>query len=479
MAGGPWSPTEEKVRPGFYMNFVAAALAAIAMGARGIVAIPVKANWGPKKTAVEISSEAELIEAFENDTNGFTAYKLIRLILLGGAKTVLGYRLVDGAEAKAALTLKDGAGTNVITLNTKYETERSFKVTVRDNPVDTENLKDILLYEGLKLLYTFTFAKGATIVDAATETINNDPGNKWIDAVQVAVGNGTLADVSSQALTGGNAGAAAVTNADYTVAMTAFEAREFNIFCLDGMTDSALQTSVAAWIARLRNEGKGVVAVMGGSASDDANIATANTRSQSFNYEGIINVGVSGVLDGVTYPSAEVACWVAGKMGGQKLKESLTYANAVFDDVSPRLTHNQVVAALKAGTIVLVHDGEKVKIEQGINTLTSLSADQNNQWKKIKAIRVMDAINTDLLKAAQDNYIGKVNNDDDGQAALLSAYKQYMDVLVDDGLVKDDYTVGLNPEFHPIGAAAEEVYPLWSASIVDSMEKIFGTFVVK
>jgi len=62
MASGTWQPSDKPKRPGFYMRFIAAALARIQPGARGIVAMPVKANWGPKKQVVEITSEKDLTD---------------------------------------------------------------------------------------------------------------------------------------------------------------------------------------------------------------------------------------------------------------------------------------------------------------------------------------------------------------------------------------------------------------------------------
>lgn len=482
MAGGNWSPTELKVRPGFYTNFVAAALAAIQPGARGIVAIPVKANWGPKQQVVEITDEANLIDTYGTDTGNYTAYNAIRLALLGGAKTVLGYRLTDAGAAKASITLQDTTGTpvNVITLTTKYETARVFKVVVRLNPEDS-NKQDIVLLEGTTQLAVFTFTKGTGGVDNAVAAVNV-PGNKWVTATKIAVGNGILATIASPGspLTGGNAGIASITNQMYIDAMTAFEARIFNAFALDGATDSALQASVKSWAERLRGEGKGIIAYMGGATNDDQTPATGNTRSAGFNYEGVVNVAVSGILGGITYSSAMVACYVAGKAVSQSLSESLTYATLAFDDVTPRFTHNQVVTGLQSGTLLLVHDGEKVKVEQGINTLSTLRQGQNNQWKKIKAIRVMDAINQDLSKNAQDNYIGKVINDDDGKVALVTACKNYFDTLVKGRLIGANYTVGLDPYYHgatPL-AAPDEVYIKWEGTLVDTMEKIYGTFVV-
>lgn len=477
MAGGVWSQTDKPIRPGFYMNFVAAAQDSIQSGVRGVVAIPIRANWGPAKQIVEITNEKELIDTFGSEiTADFTAYECIRLILLGSPKKVLGYRLVDGSAAKASKTLKDDASTDVLTIATKYETEKDFKVTVRDNAIDN-NKQDIVLYEGAKQLYVFTFAKGTGVIDKAVVAINDDKMNKWIDANKVTDGNNTLANISSQNFSGGNAGVADIVNADYVNAMSAFEARVFNSFTLDGVTDSSLQTSVKAWVERLRCEGKMVMAFVGGSAEDDQDIANANSRSASFNHEGMVNVGISAEIDEVWYTSGKVACYVCGKAAGQSLKESLTYAVTPFDDVSPRLTHSQVVSALQSGTLVLIHDGEKVIIEQGINTLTSLREGQNNSFKKIKTMKIMDAIETDTAKAAHDSYIGKVLNNEDGQVAVLSAIKNYFETL-SPTLIANDFIVEVDKE-KQVYAGADEFYWKWSAKLIDSMEKIFGTGIIR
>ncbi len=479
MPGGTWSPTEAKVRPGFYMNFVSAGLAAIKPGARGIVGVPVKASWGPIRQFVTIESEADLVAAYGPDTaNGVSAYKIIHLALLGGAKTVLAYRIADTNAAKASITLTDtnATPTNVLQLFAKYEGERGnhFKITTRTNILDATK-QDILLYEDTALLRTWTFTTGAGGIDNAVAAINSDTGNVWITASKLADGNGVLASVTTASFVGGNSGIAAVANVDYTNAMTAFEAREFNLFVLDGPGSFALQTAVVGWIDRIRSEGKGVIAVLGGTAADDQNVATGNARSTSFNHEGVVNVITSAVLDGVTYASGEVAAYIAGLIAGQKLTESITYAATVFQDVTPRLTNSEITQALQSGSLVLVHDGH-VKVEQGINTLTTLKSGQNDQWKKIKAIRTMDAINTDLQKTAADAYIGKIPNNDDGRVALIAAIKNYMDTLVAGGVIDRDYKVYLDSAYP--NPAPDEVYIKWEAGIVDTLEKIYGTFVV-
>ncbi|MFS1513048.1 phage tail sheath family protein [Chengkuizengella sp. SCS-71B] len=470
MASGTWSETNRPVRPGSYMNIRARALGSIQSGTRGVVAIPVKANWGPVKEIAEITSESELIATYGSDiTDDFTAYECIRLILLGSASKVLAYRLADSSAAKASVALSNGS-IDTVKLETKYETTRDFNVTVRDNLVDS-NSKDIVLYEGNTQLYVFTVSNTIS-ADEIVDFLNAEKENNWITAQKLADGTG-LQDVANISLANGDAGVSAITNADYITATSAFEANDFNEFTLDGAEDAALKTSVVAWINRLRTEGKMVQASLGGSLTEDTDINNANTRSALYNHEAIKNVGVSAKLDGKLYSSAKVACFIAGLNAGQSLRESLTYAVTPFEDVSPRLTHNQVVSALQAGTIVLVHDGEKVVIEQGINTLTSLNGEQNNSFKKCKAVRVMDAIKTDTSSYDQDNIVGKLANNEDGQAAFLSSRKQYFETLVQAGLI-NDFTVEVDQD-KQTGANGDEFYWKWEATIVDMMEKIYGT----
>jgi len=476
--GGSWNENEKKVRAGFYMRFVSKAIEAIKGGSRGIVAIPIKANWGPAKQIVEITSEKELIDNYGTDVAGnFTAYNALRLCMLGKPQKILGYRMVDGTEVAPFVTLADTTGVpvNVLKLESLYPTTRDFKVTARDNAVDPANKKDIVLYEGATQLLVFTFDKGD--IDNAVAAINDDADNRWIKVTKLADGNNTLADITDQPMTGGNAGVAAITSAHYTEAMTAFEARQFNAFTLDGLSDGAIQTSVKAWVDRLRGEGKKIVAFVGGASADDQNITNANIRSTGFNFEGVVNVGVGVELDGVQYSSAYHACYVAGKASGQQLKESLTYAATPFDDVIPRLTDSEIKSAILAGTLVAFHNGSQVIYDKAINTLTTLGADQGSVWKKIKGVRIMDAIETDGNELAQSSYIGKIINNKDGQIGFLSGLKRYFETL-SPTLIADDFTVEEDTD-KTANALADEFYWRYDAKLIDSMENIYGTGYIR
>lgn len=476
------------VLPGMYMNFQAAALAAVQPGARGIVAMPVKAHWGPVKQFVEIASLTAADETYTSDeTGGATAYSSLKLALYGGAKTVLAYRIADANAAKASCTLQDSDGTpaDVLKLEAKYEGERGnhFKVTVQPNPVDATK-KDIRLFEGTTLLKTFTFTSGT--IQAAVDAVNQDPANKWIVASKIADGNGELKDGSGFLFSGGDSGIDGIASADYTNALSACETQEFNLFALDGVHDSSIQTSVVAWVSRVRSEGKCIIAVLGGSSSDDTSataVSAAIARSAAFNHEAVVNVGTGAVLNGVGYSSAQISAYVAGLIAGQKLSESTTYAPTPFQDVTRRWTRGEQEQAVTGGVFLLVHDGKRVKALRGVNTLTSLRQGQSNAWKKIRTIRVMDAIQSDLVASAESSYIGKVNNTAEGRLALIGAAKQYMESLAQSGVIEaEGWDVYLNPQYYGPGAVntpePDQVYLCWEARLTDAMEQIFGTFIV-
>lgn len=487
MAGGIWSVTELPVLPGLYLNFKAAGLAAIQTGARGTVVLPVKAHWGPVGEFVTITSEKNLLDAYAADREDetATAYTVVRLALLGGASKILAYRLASAQARQAVLTLQDAADTpaDALRLTALYPGSRgnAFKVTVQMNLLDSAKT-DLKLYENSTLLKTFTFAT----VDEAVATINQDAANVWITAEKAESGGNTLALVSSKPFADGDSGIEGITAAEYTNAMAVFETQEFNLWALD-VIDPAIQTSAAAWTIRMREQGKMVMAVMGGSREDDTAkdaIKKAIARTAGFNHEGIVNVGTGTVLDGVTYASAQVAAYVAGLIAGQALSESTTYAASPFDDVTRRWTRTEQEDAVRNGVFIFFHDGRIVKPLRGMNSLITLRQDQNNQFKKIRAIRVMDAINSDLQKAAEDNYIGKINNTEEGRLALIAACKQYMEVMAQGGVIeRTGWDVYLNPAYHGANATIkpepDQVFMDWTARITDVIEQIFGTFLVQ
>lgn len=345
MAIKQWDPEDLPKRPGLYINFTEAAEAQVLGGARGIVAIPLKA-YGSKASEGEfytVTNEADAEAQF-----GKTNIQSIRFALAGGAKEVLVYAMPATPDADA-----------------------------------------------------------------------------------------------------------------YNAMREEFEARPFNVFVFDGEIDATEQAATLAWLAQNRTEKKHFMFVAGGSADDDKVPATGDARSATLKDEYIANL-INGVVIGSTeYSSGAYAPYIAGLIAGTPINKSITYAQVAVDDVTKRMRNAEIVASLTAGSLVLVHDGDKVKVEQGIAT----SGD------KIRKMRARQAIATDLEKLARDNYIGKVDNNPAGQAALVSAFKLYLETLENENvLVGPDVQIS---ETAP--SVGDQVYVDIAYTEMDSMERIFVT----
>lgn len=252
--------------------------------------------------------------------------------------------------------------------------------------------------------------------------------------------------------------------ADYVTMREAFEARLFNIFVWDIEPPAGEDANIKTWLEQNVTEKKLFMYVTGGSELDDATPATGNTRSTSLAHDFIVNLTVGGTVGATNYSSGEYAAYIAGAIAGSAINRSLTFAKVTLDDVNRRYRNSEVVTALAAGSLVLINDGEKVKIESAITT----------SKLKIRSARSRIAIATDVEKTARDNYIGKVNNDEDGQAALISAIKVYLETLETNGVLTD-IVVTLDPLNASVG---DQVFLAISYRELDSMERIFLNITV-
>ena len=353
--GGTWNASSLPVRPGLYINFVDAALAAIAGGARGVVAIPVFTYTGGTATAGKFYTIETVSDGIE---------------LVGEANATPITRVLEGGASQ------------------------------------------VLVY-----------------------------------AVP-AQGEGTEAT-------------------QYAIMRDAFAVQDFNVFVYPTVVPALEQTATKAWVEDCRGEGKHFIYVAGGDSAADADIEAGNARSVLLKDEYIVNL-VTGVVlaDGTSVQSADYAPYIAGLIAGTPINKAITYAELPIADVTLRLKNSQITNALVSGSLVIVKDGNKVRVEQGITT------ESNAQERgKIRIIRGKQAIAVDIPAAARDNYIGKVDNEPNGQAALIAAVKAYLETLeIERVLMSPEVT--LDSRFKSEG---DKVFLAVSYTEVDSMERIFMT----
>ena len=466
MAGSIFQVGETKVRPGVYVRVTNIGEPQEAIVPQGIVAALFRASWGPLGEVTYLESADAVTSTFGSEGTTDAAIEAFR----GGCRRVVGYRLGSGG-AKAAITLKDTAATpaDVVTITAKYEGVRGndFKVTVRDSLADATK-RELLLYEGVTLLQTITFAEGTEEPQALVDAVNasNSP---YITATKVADGNGVLATVTQQALTGGQD--PTVDGASYSAGLSAIEAIDWNVLAVD-TKDTATHAVVQTYIDRVRNEGKRVMAVVGEPTS--VPLATRLADARAFNDPAIIYVanGFKG-SDGVTREGYKAAARVAGMVAAAQITESLThYVVRNATELAGALTNAEIEQAINSGALVFTMSAQKqVHIEYGINTFITVTADMDAGWKKIRRVRTRDNL-MDRIAATWDPIIGKINNSPDGRATLIASAQGIINRMIGEGALLQG-TIFEDPNNPPQGDSAWFVVQV---DDLDSAEKIYIAF---
>lgn len=444
MAGGTWT-SQNKVRPGVYIRFKSGNPNGLTVGERGTVTIAKAMNWGPADQVMEIEAGSNMVP--------FTGYDITREenrflneIFKGSNRTaaptkVLLYRLTGAGAVQASATI------GTLTATAKYPGTRGNDISV----VITEETDG-----------TFTVS---TIVDnevvdqqEGIRTRSNLQANDWV----IWSGNGAITATTGSALTGGLNGT--VNTAAYTSYLEAIEPYKFDVMIYDG-SDDTVKDAMGAFIKRIADES--------GSYAQLVASGFASNPDSRF----VVNVMTDVILgDGTLLTAEQVTWWVGGALAGAAYNQSLTYASypgAV--SVFPMLTNSQYVEALNNGEFVLFAENGVVKVEQDINTLVTYTEDIGKVFHKNRVMRLCNTIANDIYAQFSANFIGVVNNNEQGRSRFKGAIVGYLlDIQANQGIQNFDPA---DVEVLP-GADIDSILVNISIQAVDSVEKIYMTIEV-
>lgn len=439
MAGGTWT-TQNKVRPGVYINFVSEPKPLGTPSDRGIVTMAIPLSWGPEKQVIEIHAGDDVYDVLGYD---ITAPQLLLVKeALKRAKTLLLYRLNQGTKATATV------GTN-LTVTAKYGGVRGNDITIVVQPnIDDETKYDVK-----------TLVDGREVDSQTVGTVEELKANAWVEFS----GSGALETTAGTPLTGGADGT--VTNQDHMDYLATMEAYEWHTMALPS-DDATLKPIYAAYVRRLReDEGKYVQVVL-------ANYPEAD-------YEGVISVKNGVILsDGTVIDAVKATAWVAGATAGAAVNQSLTYT--AYDDavdVDVRYSNSDIIKALNNGEFLFVPRDGKAVVEQDINTFCSFTPTKGKERRKNRVIRVLDGIANDIKRIFEQFYIGKVDNNDDGRNLFRKECISYLGTL---------QTIGAIQNFDPQkdvnvlpGNEVDSILVELHVMPVDAVEKIYMTVTVR
>lgn len=433
MAGGTWT-TQNKVRPGAYVNVRSNGNVGTSDSITGVVALPLALDFGPEGEVVEINVSSDLTR-FGYD---LTHEKLLLLReALKQAATVLLYRVGSGGKAAAV----EGS----LSVTALYGGTRGNDISV----ISKENVNITGAFD------VETYLEGRLIDSQTAKTIGELSNNRLISFT----GEGDLTAFSIVLENGSNT---AATANDYMTFFSKIQVYDFNTIALP-VKDEVTKAAGASFINRMRNEeGKKCQLVVAGYAA---------------NSEAVINIKNGVVLsDGTLISPEQATAWIAGASAAAGVATSLTYkAYDGATDVTQRYLNSEIITSLQNGEFVFTEKRGSAVVEQDINSLRSFTTEKSRDFAKNRILRVLDDIANNSKKTFEDNFIGKVNADQDGRELFKADRISYFNSLQGAGAITnfsaDDVVVEAGNDKDSI-VLNVQVQP------IDAMEKLYMTVQV-
>lgn len=210
---------------------------------------------------------------------------------------------------------------------------------------------------------------------------------------------------------------------DYNAATQRAANKKWNYLAIPGIS-IADATNIATWIKTQRDVNKKTFkAVLPNIEAD---------------HEGIINFTTEGIEVGTTiYSASDYTARIAGILAGLPFTRSSTYyVLPEVDVITESIVPN---ADIDEGKLILINDGENIKIGRGVNSLTTTTVTKGEDYKKIKILEVMDMIRDDIRDTFEDQYIGKVPNTYDNQVLFFTSVNAYFKELSGDEILDTSF----------------------------------------
>lgn len=451
MAGGTWK-AQDKRRPGAYINVVGNGQREVTSSLGRVLLVRDKGlGWG-KTGVVEVDANSDFTKKI-GTTLDDPALTALKETLKGASKVLI---LNPNKGTAATLTKEDLPWT--ITANYPGEKGNQITVSVEVSPTDPNTA-------------TVSTIFGTKLVDEQTvkfDELDKFTGNDYITAKKVTDSSSRPAAFTnvSGALTGG------VTNApDNTEALLneALENEEYAVVTTAGFEPSSTMNKlVAEAVKRLReSEGRKVRAVI------------PTDGSTAYNYEGVSTV-VNGYTlgDGTNIDVKDATGFFAGISASADAATSLTYFD-VEDAISayPKLDNEKTIKALDAGQIVFTtRPGQRVVIEQDINSLHKFTAEKPMAFSKNRVMRTLDEIATDTENTFERTYLGKVGNNAAGRDLFKADRIAYLTGLQNRNIIQSFANTDITVE---AGNDVDSIVVNLAVTPVDAMEKLYMTMVVR
>lgn len=232
-------------------------------------------------------------------------------------------------------------------------------------------------------------------------------------------------------------------DAGYKKAMEVSETVKFDYLAIPTVETDGKTQEVASWVKSMRdNKRKKIKAVLPKIEADHEGIINFTT-DRNVKTETVTEKNGTKTAVDIVYTAEQYCARIAGLIAGTPLTFACTYAPLTELSDCTRLT--DIDTPVDNGEFIVFYDGEKVKVVRGVNSFVTTADGKGDSFKKIKIVEAMDMINDDIIKTAQDSYLGRYANSYSNKCLLISAISGYFAQLKRDGIISS-YSVSLDAE---------------------------------
>ena len=382
MAIGTWV-SQNKVRPGVYINYVFSETELINYASNGVMAMPYTFPLNQSGLVVEVTSKSIKSKELEKYgiISGSDSYKYLTTLLKYCSKIIL-YSVGEGGS-KARLTVS-----GEFTATAKYNGEEGNKFAVQVLALKDEKQTFNTYYNNeLVAIQTYDFKTNEMI------GIN--------DYVDIAVSGSTVTEAVATVLVGGTNDNVADTN---TVLKNMFEnlrCSEIEVLAVPYTEDAYDFSNVEDFINDYNaNHVQKVVVVY----------PKTDSESASKNSEFVIAIApqTANLSNGLVMDSTMLAGYIAAKEAGADYKVDLTFD--MCDDITSisEFTNDEIEEFIKRGVMNLSYRSDRnVVIEDDINTLVLLGENQSSSLKANDTLRLLNDISYRIVSYGENVIIGK------------------------------------------------------------------------
>ena len=485
MAGGTWK-VQNKVRPGVYINVKSNGKPVVTTPLGRLLMFQNKPLGWRKNGIIEFTATSDLIALTgHNNTDEVLtpvheALKNAETVLLlndftGGAKATGTKSGVYTVNAKYAgeqgnnisvsfvpSPLADGANTQDVTVTTIFGTKQvdQVKITLPKANTDAIAKAGLTKEEQLEIHNDYVDITFGTPAEVTSEL-----AAKGEYPLYTAIFNGLTQSATNVTLTGGTSGTNNVVNDmdDY------LENEFYAVATTAGWEESSNIHKLLAEEIKILRENVGI----------KVRAVIPNTTNVAYNYEGVSTVLNGYVLNDGTVISPNIAtARFAGMSASATPDQALTYAQ--LDDAveaSPKLNNDKTIEALNAGQIVFTtRAGQRVVVEQDINSLTKFTDTKSKDFSKNRIIRTLDEICTNTAQTFETSFLGKVSNNEFGRDLFKANRVSYLSGLESQNVIRD-----FDPNDLSLAQGDDKDAVLMDLYVtpVDSMEKLYVNLVVR